>query len=273
MNGSARRRPLAWIAVCMAVSPLCRALAQDSDPKALFLAATAAFNAGDFTAAERQFQACRSAIGEEPTVNHNLGLTYLRLESLGQARAAFERCLEQSPRDREARDQLRLLLVKLDESEPPPPSWLHALWGSVRSVMPPPRAVELAALANFAAASALGLWLLTGRRRLGRLGAGLGVLAVLTWPVAASRLADALDGRRAIVTAGSAAVRGGPGDEFGEIVRLTEGQAVILLERPRLRLGPSLSISAVRDERGLWCEVRAPSGARGYVRRGLIEPI
>ncbi len=281
MTATIRRRRLPPVrSVCSAVLQvsavlLCaaRACAQPSDPKGLFLAATASFNAGNYAAAERQFQACRAALGENPAVNYNLALTYLRLESFGQARASLERCLAQSPRDAAAREQLRLLLAKLNESEPPPPSWLHALWDAVRDGLTLRAAVGLAACADLAAALVVGLWLLTGRRWLGRVGLGLAVAAALTWPLAGSHLARALDGRRAVVTPESAVVRGGPGDEFGEIVRLSEGQVVTIFERPHLRFGPNLSISAVRDERGLWCEVRAPSGARGYVRRGLIEPI
>ena len=277
MNARPLRAPVPAVVsipfVCLAVGLVGPASAQSPDPKASFLAATAAFNAGDYTAAETQFQACRSALGENPAVNYNLALTYLRLDSPGEARAALERCLAQAPGDREAQDQLRLLLAKLGESEPPPPSWLHASWQGVRGAVTLRGAVLLAAGADLAAALVVGLWLLTGRRWMGRAGLVLSLAAVLTWPVAGSHLAQALDGRRAIVTTESAVVRGGPGDDFGEILRLTEGQAVTLLERPRLRLGPSLSISAVRDERGLWCEVRAPSGARGYVRRGLIEPL
>jgi hypothetical protein len=247
--------------------------AQDVDPKALFLAGTASFNSGDYASAERQFQACLSGLGDNPVVDYNLALTYVRLESPGRARVYVERCLALTPRDRAAREQLRLLLTKLNETTPPPPSWVHALWAAVCGSLTVGDAVALTAVANLLAALVVGLWLLAGRRWMGRVGIALGLLAVLTWPVAGSRLAGALDGRRAVVVTQSMALRGGPGNEFGEIARLTEGQVVIMLERPRLRLGPDLSLSVVRNERGLWCEVRAPSGARGYVRRGLIEPV
>ena len=251
----------------------CAAHGQEADPKSLFLAATASFNAGDHAAAERQFQTCLSALGDNPVVDYNLALTYMRLESPGRARVYLERCLALAPRDRAAREQLRLLLAKLNETAPPPPSWLHALWEALRGSLTVRDAVVFVAGANLLAALAVGLWLLSGKRWLGRLGLGLAVLAVLTWPLAGSRLAGELGGRRAVVVTESTAIRGGPGSEFGEIAPLTEGQVVTMLERPHLRFGPDLSLSIVRDERGLWCEVRAPSGARGYVRRGLIEPI
>jgi hypothetical protein len=262
-----------WALLPLLFGACCLARAQEPDPKALFLAATAAFNSRDYAAAERQFLACRAALGDNATVDYNLALTYLRLESPGRARVYLERCLRLAPRDGEARTQLRLLLARRNETEPPPPSWLHALWDALRRNVTLQGAVGLAAGANLLAAALVGAWLLTGRRRLGWLGLVAGLLALLTWPLAGSRVADELRGRRAIVVAESVAVRGGPGDEFGEITRLTEGQPVTMLEHPRLRLGPNLSLSTVRDERGLWCEVRAPSGARGYVRRGLIEPI
>ena len=249
------------------------AAAQEGDPKALFLSATAGFAAEDYAAAERQFLACRAALGDNATVDYDLALVYLRLETPGRARVYLERCLRLAPRDREAREQLRLLLARLNEAEPPPPTWLHALWEAVGHSLTLTGAFGLAAAANVVAALLVGLWLLKARRWLGWLGLCAALFAALTWLLVGSRLAEELRGRRAIVLAESAAVRGGPGDEFGEIVRLTEGQAVSLVERPRLRLAPDLSISIVHDERGLWCEVRAPSGARGYVRRGLIEPI
>ncbi|MBM3472800.1 MAG: hypothetical protein FJX75_05975 [Armatimonadetes bacterium] len=262
------------VLVLVALASLgCVATAQQADPKSLFLAGTASFNAGDYASAERQFQACLSALGDNPVVDYNLALTYVRLEAPGRARVYVERGLVLAPRDRAAREQLRLLLARLNETEPPPPSWLHALWAALCGSLTAGDAVVLTAVSNLLAALVVGLWLLSGRRWLGRLGIALALVAVLTWPVLGSRLARELGGRRAVVVTQSMALRGGPGNEFGEIARLTEGQVVITLERPHLRFGPDLSLSIVRNERGLWCEVRAPSGARGYVRRGLIEPV
>ena len=250
-----------------------RACPQPTDPKSLFLAATASYAAGDYAAAERQFLACREALGDNAAADYNLALVYTRLESPGRARLYLERCLRLAPRDREAREQLRLLLARLDESEPPPPSWLHALWVGLRSSLTPDSALVLCAGANVLAAAVLGLWLVWRRPRL-RWPAVISVLlALATWPLAGAALREALGSPRAVVVADGAVVRGGPGDDFGEIARLTEAQAVTLLERPRLRLGPHLSVLVGRDERGLWCEVRTSSGARGYVRRSQLETV
>lgn len=246
---------------------------QGADPKALFLSATASFHAGDYTVAERQFQACRAAIGDNLAVDYNLAMTYLRLGSLGRARVYLERCLALSPGDRATREQLRLLLVRLNEVETPPPSWVHAAWHGIRRSVTLQTAVTLAAAMNAVITAVLGVWLLTGRRWLGRASvAGLFVLPIV-WAVAGSHLADTLRGTRAIVIAESAVVRGGPSDRFGEIERLREGQAVTMVARACLRIGPGLSLVVVSGEDSLWCEVRTPSGARGYLRRGLIEPI
>ncbi|MGQ9730419.1 MAG: hypothetical protein ACUVX8_04025 [Candidatus Zipacnadales bacterium] len=241
--------------------------------KQLFLSATAAFAARDYVSAERQFLECRNRVGDNPAVDYNLGVVYLRLESLGRARLYFERCLKLAPRDREAREQLRLVLAKLDEAEPPPPSWVHATWLVLRNALTGEEAIGLAAMLSLCAALLIGLWLLSPRRWLGGVALFAALLAVAGWTLGGSHIAEMLGDQRAIVVSEAASLRSGPGDEFGEITRLSEGQVVLLLEPPRLRLGPGVSITLERDEDSLWCEVRTKSNTRGYIRRSLVERI
>jgi hypothetical protein len=249
---------------------LLRAAGADT-PAQLFQAATASYAAADLARAEEQFLACRDTLGDNPVVDYNLALVYLKLESPGRARVYLERTLRLAPRNRGAREQLRLLLARLQEPAPPSPSWLHALWNGLAGSLTHSGALGLAAVLNVLASAAVGLWLATGRRAWRLPAAAFGLAALASWLIAGAALHEELGPARAIIVARDASVRGGPGDAFGEIVKLTEGQAVTLLERPRLRVGPGLSLSALRDERGLWCEVRTASGARGHVRRSLLE--
>jgi tetratricopeptide (TPR) repeat protein len=261
--------------LALALCLLARAgIAQEEPaPKTLFLAATASFAAGNYTAAERQFLACRRAVGDNTAIDHNLGVTYLRLEELGRARAWLERARKLAPRDRETRDQLRALYSRLDQPVPPPPSWLHALWQGARDGLTYGEALALATLAGLAAALLVGLWLLGERRAVGWLAAVAVAAAAFTWSIALAKAAEQLGPQRAIVVGEGASLRGGPGEEFGEIARLSEGAEVWALAGPRLRLGAGAALRVVREEGGVWCEVRAAAGARGYIRRSLIEPI
>lgn len=249
------------------------ALARPPTPKELFLSGTASFAGGNYTAAERQFLACRRALGDNAAVDFNLAMTSLRLEELGRARVYLERAQRLAPRDRALADQLRGLYARLDTAAPPSPSWLHAMWDAARTGLTYPEALALATVIGLAAAGLIGTWLLTDRRRWGLAALVMSAAAVLMGSVALAKLAEALGPPRAIVVAESASVRGGPGGEFGEIGRLSEGVDVRLLERPQVRFGPGPALRVTREDQGLWCEVRAPSGMRGYVRRSLLEPI
>lgn len=242
-------------------------------PKELFLAATAAFAAGNYSAAERQFAACRRALGDNATVDFNLGMTYLRLEELGRARVCLERAQRLAPRDRQTSDQLRGLYARLEQPLPPPPSWLHALWEGLRGALTYSETIALASLSALAAALLVGLWLLTSRRRWGLAAALACVIALPLWSLAIAAIAERAGPELAIVVADAASVRGGPGGDFGEIARVPEGAGVRVLERPCMRFGADLALHVAHPEGRLWCEVRTSSGVRGYVRRSLIEPI
>jgi hypothetical protein len=245
----------------------------DQTPEQAFLAAAASFGKGDYAAAERQFAACRRAVGDHPTVDFNLAMTYLRLEQPGRARVYLERVLKQSPRDREARDELRHVLAGLDQPPPPSPSGLHAMWHGLKANVTRRGAVNVAAILFTLAAFLVGGWLLNSKRLLGWIGLAACAGAVAAWCLAGAKLAEESGGQRAIVVSDSATLRAGPGEQFAETGRLSEGTAVSLLAPPRLRFGPGLAIRLTRDSQGLWREVRAPSGARGYVRRSLVDPV
>ncbi len=245
--------------------------AADQTPQQAFLSAMASFGNGDYAAAERHFSACRRAVGPHPAIDYNLALTYLRLEQPGRARLYLERVLKASPRDRQARRQLRHVLARLDQTTPPAPSGLHALWDGLKGRLTCREAVNAAALLLFLAALIAGTWLLNGKRALGWISVAALAVAGAAWLLSGAKLAEELGGPRAIVVSDSAALRGGPGEQFAEVARLSQGSAVALLARPRVRIGPGLAISVTRDTQGLWCEVRAPSGARGYIRQSSIE--
>ena len=244
---------------------------QEQAPEALFQSATASFVAGDYQAAEWQFRACLDALGDDPTVDYNLAMTFLRLEQPGRARAFLERAAQLAPGDREIARRLQLVLTQLDQTPPPPASWLHALWARAKGRLTAPQAVGLTATLNLLAALFLGLWLLTKRRRFGLAGLVAAGLALGSWPLAWAKVTERTGPPRAIVVETSVALRGGPGESFGELQRLAEGAVVTLRERPGLRFGPGLSVRTDPVEKGLWCEVRTASGARGYVRGALIE--
>lgn len=245
--------------------------AAEQTPQQAFLAGMASFSDGDYAAAERHFSACRRVVGPGPAIDYNLALTYLRLEQPGRARLYLERVLEAAPRDRGARRQLRHVLAQLDLPTPPAPSGLHALWDGLKGSVTCHEAVNAAAFLFLLAALIAGMWALNGKRALRWISiAALGV-AGAAWLLAGAKLAEELGGERAIVVADSAALRGGPGEEFAEVARLSEGTAVALLARPRLRIGPGLAIGTSRDTQGLWREIRVPSGARGYIRQSAIE--
>ncbi len=262
------RRALLWVAVAVLAGGLCTA---DETPKEAFLAGMASFSQGDYATAERHFSACRRLVGPHPAIDYNLALTCLHLEQPGRARVYLERVLKVSPRDRAARRQLHQVLARLDQPTPPAPSGLHALWDGLKSRVTCREAISAAALLFVLAAAIAGTWLVNGRRRLTWLGVAALAVAISAWSLAGAKLAEELGGQRAIVVSDTASLRGGPGEQFAEVGRLSEGTAVVLLVRPRLHLGPGPAIGVARGTKGLWCEVTVPSGARGYIRRSSIE--
>jgi len=259
--------------ICIAAALLCfgaAAWAYDSAGGSTFQSATAAYSAGEYQKAESQFRKCLGEIGDDPTVHFNIAMTCLRLEQRGLAMAHLLASRSLSPRDDEVQRQLRVMRAELDQIEPPPASWLHALWGGLRDGLTYDEVLWFAALVTLATSGLLGLWLLTGRRRFQWPGIIAIAFALVAWGLAGAKIVERIGPPAAIVTDSSIPLRGGPGEEFGEIERLSEGSAVTILERPRLHVGPGLSVGVGRDDLGLWAEVRAASGARGYARRNQL---
>ncbi len=237
-----------------------------------FPAALDAQTKGDFETAESTYVGLIEQFGPDPTVYFNLALLCEAQERFGVARAYLERALQLAPRDRAIREELSRVIARCEQPEAPPRSWLHALgrWAVCRVTVKEALAGE--SLLFALGVGGLGLLLVRPAplRWLKIALVAAGVVWLLLCALAASKLWGQLGPQSAIVAAHGAALRTGPGEEFGEVAHLPEGCKARVLGRSRCQLAWPAGLRPTPDDGALWLELQLDSGAGGFVSRAAL---
>lgn len=211
-----------------------------------FEQANKAYQQGDFAAARESYEHLTGAGIGGVTLCYNLGNAYYRLGKMGQARLWYERALEASPRDEDARYNRDLVRERVGETEGTNDGFKElsgALWV----------AASVANLLFFVLLS-LGLYRETEWVWWGRWFTGILFAILLSAAIAAQRQASV---RWGVITVERAEARTGPSaqDQVGFVA--PEGHRVVLL-----------------DNLNDWIQIGVPAkGLKGWVLSAEVEPV
>jgi tetratricopeptide (TPR) repeat protein len=215
-------------------------------PRERFDQAKAAYDRGDFTAARELYEGLSSEGYGGPALDYDLGNVYERLGRPGRARLWYERALEESPLDEDARHNRDLVMQRLglkEEAASPLAPWEGAL------------AWAFAGL-NFLFFGILAAGLFRQEEALwwAKWGAGLALAAAAALYIPARE-----EARQpwAVVTAPRAEARSAPSADAAVGFVAPEGQKVALLQTA-----------------GDWCEIGLPSQSlKGWIPRADAEDV
>jgi len=239
-----------------------------------FQAALDAQAKGNLDQAEKGYLELLDSTGPDATICFNLALLEESRHRLGSARAYLEQAARLAPRDRAIRAELVGVVVRCEQPDPPPRSWVHAVgrWAACHVTLKEALALETAAFALGVAG--VGWWLVrpVPPRWLRAVLLGVAAVWLLLGALAAGKLTEELGPRPAVVAASGAVLRTGPGDEFGEVAPLPEGSKLRLLGRSRAELGGAGLLRRRTDDGALWLEAQLASGARGFVSAAAVMP-
>ena len=221
------------------------------------LALPAAYDAGDYDRAAVAFEALVAADPGDPALHYDLGNALLKSGKLGRASASYQRAFDLDPRDGDGRHNLDFVLKRSGEELAPPgiPAPAFAAFTALS-------ARELAGLHWLAAWAAMilaGLSLLGSAQRREALrdwllgAAAAWALFGLWW----AGLRAVLPAGRAVIVAGRAELRNGPGEKFTVGYTAPEGRRVRVL-----------------SESGEWLEVGLlKEGVKGWILAASVEKL
>ncbi len=219
--------------------------------------AKAAYDAGDYDRAAVAFEALVAADPGDPALHYDLGNALLKSGKLGRASASYQRAFDLDPRDGDGRHNLDFVLKRSGEELAPPgiPAPAFAAFTALS-------ARELAGLHWLAAWAAMilaGLSLLGSAQRREALrdwllgAAAAWALFGLWW----AGLRAVLPAGRAVIVAGRAELRNGPGEKFTVGYTAPEGRRVRVL-----------------SESGEWLEVGLlKEGVKGWILAASVEKL
>jgi tetratricopeptide (TPR) repeat protein len=205
-----------------------------------------AYHAGDFKTAQENFERLVSQGNGGVVLSYNLGNTYYRLGKMGMARLWYERALEASPGDDDARYNRDVVRERVGETEPSQDG-LQGLAGTLWI------AVSAANLLFFLLLS-LGLYRETEWIWWGRWAMGIVFAIVLAAAIAAERQAGVSYG---VVVIDRAEARTGPSSQEQVGFVAPEGHRVVML-----------------DQLNDWVQIGVPAkGLKGWVKNTAVEGI
>ena len=242
-----------WLGLCLALYlSFAATLATAGAERQLLQSAQTAYEATDYQAALKQYEALSQLGIDSPYLAYNIGNCHMRLGQVPQALARYRQAAYDLPRNANVRANLRLARQEVRDAPPPPgpPVWLrgflfwhfalnpqelfylaavvHWLWFGIIVALPAlRRRPALAGLQRPLLLSVGSLWLLL-----------LGSLAWHTW----------LPGRVAVIVQPQAAVHTGSGSDTAIRFRLSQGAE-----------------AEIRRQSGSWLHVVVSDGREGWI--------
>jgi len=107
-----------WLAACLAVATCAPSRAAAEGLAEILARGNAAYRAGNFAAAAREYETIRSTGGATPDLHFNLGNAYAKSGEIGKAVASYERSRLHAPRDRELLENLAMVREQCVDQEP-----------------------------------------------------------------------------------------------------------------------------------------------------------
>jgi len=252
--GGVLGRVAAALLLVLLVSSTYAAADQARDPYTIFHDGNAAYRAGDYDGAVREYERLRATGFESGELLYNLGNAYFKQGMFGRAILSYERARRLLPRDPDTRANVALAreLAKAQAEDPP-------LWQ--RIVLAPAFALSTRELAV--------IW------------------TVLWWSVWVAAWAWTSDrvGRSAVWTIGGAAVFVGASFAFAVVARdvredavvVSPGQVIARFEpsatgKEHFRL-PEGAVVEIRDAREGWAQIARADGLRAWLPADSVEAI
>lgn len=232
-----------------------------NNPEALWDAAAAAYNAGDYDTAIEYYTTILSGNRHSADLYYNLANAYFKREQIALALLNYNRALRLSPGDEDVRHNLEFAEQSTRDSIEQIPEFFLSTWvRSLRSLLSG-NAWTVLSLVLLALTLAMALQFLLAQRlsmrKVGFYAMGvLGVLFILTTSFAWSARSEATQRREAIIMSSSVSIKSSPDATSTELFVLHEGTKV--------------RVGEVMDG---WAEVRIADGRKGWIEINRIERI
>lgn len=232
-----------------------------NNPEALWDAAAAAYNAGDYDTAIEYYTTILSGNRHSADLYYNLANAYFKREQIALALLNYNRALRLSPGDEDVRHNLEFAEQSTRDSIEQIPEFFLTTWvRSLRSLLSG-NAWTVLSLVLLALTLAMALQFLLAQRlsmrKVGFYAMGvLGVLFILTTSFAWSARSEATQRREAIIMSSSVSIKSSPDATSTELFVLHEGTKV--------------RVGEVMDG---WAEVRIADGRKGWIEINRIERI
>ncbi len=238
------------------------ARAAQSYPDSLWTSGVAAYTAGDYASACRDWEAVRATGLMSRELYYNLGNAYFKSGEMGPAILWYERALRLDPSDADVRYNLEFARSQTQDRIEEVPEIFFEAWGHKLCYLLASNTWAALSLVFLALTVALALLFLlgstTGRRRLGFF-AGLVtlLLALLGWDFAQWQRSEALQQDRAVIMRPVSSVKSSPSaDTAKDLFILHEGTRVKIL-----------------DEISGYTNIEIADGRQGWLPSGDMEII
>lgn len=232
-----------------------------NNPEALWDAAAAAYNGGDYDTAIEYYNTILSGDRHSADLYYNLANAYFKREQIALALLNYNRALRLRPGDEDIRHNLEYAEQSTRDSIEQIPEFFLSTWvRGLRSLLSG-NAWTILSLVLLALTLTMALIFLLAQRlsmrKVGFYAMGvLGVLFLLTTSFAWSDRSEATQRREAIIMSSSVSIKSSPDSTSTELFVLHEGTKV--------------RVGEVMDG---WAEVRIADGRKGWIEIDRIERI
>ncbi len=194
------------------------------------------------------------------SVEYNLGNTYYKLDSLGQAILHYERARKFNPKDEDLKVNLQLANQKIvDKIESLPTLGVKDLWSNITSANMLSTWTNLSLIAVFIAFACFILAIILKSRQIKRVFILTGILFFVGYALSymlARSVVDYDESHEAIILLPKVEVKGSPSDQAVDVFLLHEGTKV-----------------EIRNEQDGWYEVKIANGNVGWLPMTSCEGI
>ena len=232
-----------------------------NDPAALWSAANAAYNAGEWDKALTNYVIIAEKGLESAPLYYNMANTYFKKGEVARAILYYNRALRLAPADEDIRHNLEYAEQSTrDIIEEIPEFFLTSWLRSVRNTMSGNAWTVLSLMVLIVALAAMLMYLLAQPLRARKVGfytmAICGVLFIATTAFAISSRNEMVKGKGAVIMSSSVSIKSSPDRAATELFVLHEGTTV-----------------SVGEQIEGWVEIRIADGRKGWIETSRIERI
>ncbi len=195
-------------------------------PLSLFNQANAYYEKGEYAKAIELYESLAQERQVNAALYYNLGNAYYRAQQPGKAIVNYERALRFAPRDSDIRTNLEFVRRAVQEPGPGPGDEVIAWFDGLITLN------ELTVLCSallLLCSAGLGIFIVKRRQRFLLSSAAIAALFLLSGAWLGMKISNEVSTRWAVVIAGPADVRNGPGTENSVGFSLPEGRKVMIL--------------------------------------------